>query len=284
MRDLKIAAVSMHSEPGRIEENLDRMTSFVRDASGRGADIVCFPELSITGYVVKDPERVCSSRLFEEILQEVLHRARRYGILLLAGAVEYRDGGGGPFITHIVAGPEGLLGLYRKTHLSPQERETYLAGDEIEVFSCMGASFGVQLCYEAHFPEISTLMALKGAEIIFVPHASPRAGRAQGKIRSWMRHLPGRAFDNALFVVACNQVGRTGEGLFFPGVVLALNPAGRVIASYSGSSEKMLLLTLKGGDLKEIRGHRMKYFLPYRRAELYRGLVPGGEPGPFPHP
>ena len=57
-----------------------------------------------------------------------------------------------------------------------------------------------------------------------MPHASPR-GEPKDKRHSWLRHLPGRAFDNALFVVACNQVGRTGEGYSFPGVCLAFDPS-----------------------------------------------------------
>ena len=173
-----------------------------------------------------------------------------------------------PYISQLVVGPKGLLGQYRKTHLSPPEKVAYRAGQRIDTFIYNGVTFGIQLCYESHFPEISGLMALKGAEIIFIPHASPR-GDPKDKIQSWLRHLPARAFDNAIFVVACNQVGKSGEGLSFPGVAVALNPAGRVIASYKGNREKMILAEIKMDELKEIRRHKMKYFLPNRRPELY---------------
>ncbi|UCF84638.1 MAG: nitrilase, partial [Desulfobacteraceae bacterium] len=122
-----------------------------------------------------------------------------------------------------------------------------------------------------HFPEISTVMSLKGADIIFMPHASPR-GNPQEKIQSWLRHLPSRAFDNAVFVVACNQVGKTRQGFSFPGVAMALNPAGTVIAKYGGTQEEMLLVDLKRNEIEEIRKHRMKYFIPNRRPELYAEL------------
>ena len=60
-------------------------------------------------------------------------------------------------------------------------------------------TFGLELCYESHFPEISTVLCLKGAEILFMPHASPR-GEPDEKMKSWLRHLPSRAFDNGVFV------------------------------------------------------------------------------------
>ena len=92
-----------------------------------------------------------------------------------------------------------------------------------------------------------------------------------------MRHLPGRAFDNGVFVVACNQVGRTGEGLSFPGVALAIGPTGQVIASYCGNEDRMLLADLRMEELRAVREHRMRYFVPNRRPELYRGLVIPGK-------
>jgi N-carbamoylputrescine amidase len=115
-------------------------------------------------------------------------------------------------------------------------------------------------------------MALKGAEAIFMPHASPR-GTPEEKTQSWLRHLPGRAFDNGLFVVACNQAGSTREGFTFPGVALALDPMGNLITRYAGEDEEMLIADLKRDQVKEVRGHRLRYFIPHRRPELYKRLT-----------
>src|SRR4030065_382473 len=104
MRDLLVAAVCRHSEPGEVEKNLERMESFVGEESDKKAHAVLFPELSISGYVLKNPEK----------------------------------------------------GKYRE-------------GDGLDVFHDDGLSFGVELCYESHFPEISTVLCLKGAEILFMP-------------------------------------------------------------------------------------------------------------------
>jgi len=271
MRDLKIAAVCMDSVTGEIFKNLDRTESYVSKASEMGVDIICFPELSITGYILNNPINVYADLSSDKVIERVVGMAQENALIIIAGIIEISNGEK-PYISQLVAGPNGLLGLYRKTHLSPQEKESYEAGEKIDVFKYRDITFGVQLCYEAHFPEISTVLALKGADIIFMPHASPR-GTPEEKMQSWLRHLTSRAFDNGLYVVACNQVGDTREGFSFPGVAMVLNPAGGVIARYGGSQEKMLLVDLKQSEIREIREHRMRYFIPNRRPELYRNLI-----------
>ncbi len=271
MRDLLVAAVCMHSEPGEVEKNLERMESFVREAAEKAAHAILFPELSISGYTLKNPEKTYELYQSERIVEKVVRMAKDAKVIIMAGMVEIlREGR--PYIAQIVAGPGGLLGLYRKTHLSPPEKEKYIEGNALHVFHEGDVTFGLELCYESHFPEISTVLSLKGAEILFMPHASPR-GDPDGKMKSWLRHLPSRAFDNGVFVVACNQVGKTGEGFFFPGVILALDPQGRVLESYSGNEETMVLVELKAKVLQETRGHRMKYFIPRRRSALYKDIV-----------
>jgi len=259
----------MRSEPGEVDGNLERMESFVHKASKKSADAVLFPELSISGYTLREPERIYDPARSRQIQDRILRMARDAKLIILAGMVEILQESR-PHVSHIAAGPDGFLGLHRKTHLSPPEKEKYGRGESLNVFHQIGLTFGLELCYETHFPEISTVLSLKGAEIIFMPHASP-GGNPEEKMKSWLRHLPARAFDNGVFIVACNQVGKTREGFSFPGVVLALDPQGRVMESYSGNEEKMVFVELKAETLKETRSHRMKYFLPNRRPELYAG-------------
>ena len=268
--DLHIAVVCMNSPLGEIEKNLERMGMFIQEAEEKGTDLICFPELSITGYRLEDPLYIYDGYGPEKVLERVEALARKHGLMLLAGMVEPSNGTK-PYISQVIAGPDGILGAYRKTHLSPNERETYRAGKQLDIFSLKGTRFGVQLCYESHFPEISTVMALKGAEILIIPHASPRGTPAE-KAESWLRHLPSRAFDNGLYVLAYNQVGNNQNGFLFPGVAVAINPSGRVIHSYRGYEEKMMMVHLTREELEETRKHRMKYFLPNRRPELYREI------------
>jgi len=277
MDDLKVAAVCMEALPGEVERNLKRVEALVLEASAENARFVCFPELSVTGYTLKRPAHIHGNARPEEAVDRLVCLAKQTRLVLIAGLAEIQPGSR-PYITQVVAGPEGLLGLYRKTHLSPPEKNIYQPGHQIKAFSFGHTTFGVQLCYEAHFPEISTTMALMGAEILFFPHASPR-GSATEKLQSWMRHLPARAYDNSVFVVACNQVGKSGDGLFFPGVAMVVGPDGRILASYAGEEEKILYAELKADRLQRTRKHRMRYFLPERRPELYKKIVSAAKRG-----
>lgn len=270
MQDLRVAVVCMRSAAGRVGRNLKRLRDFAGSTAAAGADVACFPELCLTGYVLDRPEAACSGMAAGDVKAALVEIAREAGMVLVAGMME-PDPEGKPYITQVVAGPAGLMGLHRKTHLSPPEKSAFQAGDSASLCSSEKAVLGIQLCYETHFPELATAMALQGMDVLLAPHASPR-GTPPEKRRSWLRHLPARAFDNAVFVVACNQVGPGQNGLAFPGVALVLDPLGRVLASYTGWEEKVIVADLKADRLQEIRGHRMKYFLPHRREDVYRRL------------
>ncbi|RLB35857.1 MAG: nitrilase [Deltaproteobacteria bacterium] len=271
VRDIKVAMVCMHSEIGEVAGNLAKVESYTSQASDKGVEIICFPELSLSGYTLSNPQKAYVGLRTEEVVETIVQTAKQKGIIVIAGLIEPSTKRK-PYISQIVAGPQGLLGLYRKTHLSPLEKGVYLEGEKIQIFSSNAVSFGIQLCYESHFPEISTVMALKGAEIIFLPHASPR-GSPEEKLESWRRHLPSRAFDNSVFVLACNQVGETSEGFSFPGVALALAPTGEMVESYCGKDEQMITVSLQREKLEEVRKHKMKYFLRHRRPRLYAEIA-----------
>lgn len=271
MDDLRIAAVVMRSVLGETLDNLNRMKTWVAEAASEGADLVCFPELNLTGYSVREIIQSVAEPIPGPSSQAVVDMARESGMLILAGLVE-RDREGRIFASHVVAGPEGHQGVYRKCHLSPFEQPLYCAGDALPVFSFKGTSFGVQLCYDNHFPELSTLLALKGAHILFCPHASPR-GTPEKKQCSWLRHLTARAYDNSVFVVACNQTGNNTDGLEFPGLAMVLNPLGEVIAEHVSGEEAVLLADIRATELVHVRESRIRFFLPNRRPELYEGLT-----------
>jgi N-carbamoylputrescine amidase len=268
MHSLRIAAVVFNAPRNRTRENLERMEGWVAAARRAGAEIVCFPELNITGYGVDPGLREAAEFLPGEAGRRLLAMAARHQTIILAGLVE-KEADGRVFASHLVAGPQGLLGVYRKLHIAPPEKNLFDAGQAAPVFEAAGVRFGIQLCYDAHFPELATRTALDGAELIFMPHASPR-GTPEEKRDSWMRHLPARAFDNAVFVVACNQTGHNGAGLAFPGLAVVIGPDGRVIAAATDGQEGVLVADLDAERLAAVRSHPMRYFLPNRRPEIYR--------------
>jgi len=267
VKDLRIAVVVCNARVGETQQNLDKITTFVKKARKAASDIICFPELSITGYsnhaVVSD----IAEPIPGPVSEALSNLAVLNDLLVLAGMAEKGDNGR-IYATHMIAMPDGKMGIYRKSHIPPPEKEIYSPGNTIPTFTFKESAFGIQLCYDTHFPELSTKMAIRGAEILFMPHASPR-GLAIDKHRSWMRHLTARAFDNSVFVVACNQTGYNGKGLTFPGNAVVLDPAGNIIGQSLSSRETMILVDLKAETFDTIRSKRMHFFLPNRRPELY---------------
>jgi N-carbamoylputrescine amidase len=267
MRDIRIAAVVANCPVGEIEANLSAM----KKAAGRAADgnaaLVCFPELNITGYCNR-PELSAAALSFSgPEVKAASAIAASHGIVILAGLAE-KDAAGNVYASHLVLKPGGGVQRYRKVHIAPPERGIFSPGDAVPVFEAAGIRFGIQLCYDAHFPELSAVMTAKGAEVIFIPHASPR-GDAEEKHTSWMRHLPARAFDNSVFIVAANQTGENCKGLTFPGNVVVIGPSGEVIGKDLSGGESIFFADLKQKDLETVRGHAMRHFFPNRRPDLY---------------
>ena len=257
----------MNCPVGRVRENLDRMAVWVAAAKKRGADLVCFPEMNVTGYSTKPAIKDSAETLPGSISQAVSEMAREFKVVILAGMAE-KDAQERVYASHLVVTSKGVAGSYRKIHIAPPEGNVFSAGNEIPLFKIKGVKLGIQLCYDVHFPQLSTRMATDGADVIFMPHASPRSTAAE-KFDSWMRHLPARAFDNGLYVVACNQTGDNQNGLNFAGLTVILDPSGRIINKDIGGKENMVVADLKAEELERVRGHRMRYFLPNRRPELY---------------
>ncbi len=270
MKDIRIAAVIFHSPVGRTKYNLYRMEKWIKAAANKGAAIICFPELNITGYCTQENIRNNAERVPGMITQHLVKFASHYKIVILAGLAE-KDSQNRLYATHAVIKPDGAADTYRKVHLAPPEQDLFSPGTRAPLFDACGIKVGIQLCYDAHFPELSTCMAVNGADVVFFPHASPR-GTPDEKYRSWTRHLPARAFDNSIFVVACNQSGDNQQGLDFPGIAMVIGPSGDILKKNVDGSESMLIADLKADELNRVREHRMRYFLPNRRPDLYHNF------------
>jgi len=270
MDELRVAAVAMNSVAGLKSQNLEHTEFFVRRAARQKATWICFPELSISGYSLEDDRLTYAEPIPGPSTAATLRMAREYDIVILAGLIE-KGAGGEIYISQLAASPAGLIGVYRKVHLGPPEENLFQAGTAIPVFEAYKVRFGLQLCYDGHFPEVSRIQALQGAEVIFIPHASPRE-TAQAKQERWLRYLASRAYDNGIFVVACNHAGKE-DNLSFGGGTMVFSPRGEVLAQAKVEGEDMIVTDLKGSALKDVRQSPHGYFLGRRRPELYHGLV-----------
>ena len=267
MDALRIALVTSCCPVGANQDNIDGMIPFIAEARHKGVHVICFPEMNITGFSVKDQIRDAAEPIpgpASDALQQV---AQEHQLIILAGLAE-RGANKQIFASHLVISPHQPLGVYRKLHIAPPEKGIFMPGNRIPLFEAHGFTYGIQLCYDSHFPDITTRMALAGADLILIPHASPR-GRPDKKLRSWMRHLTARAFDNSLYVGACNQSGANHTGMSFPGIALAINPSGELISSDTGDTETILVFDVQRKELDHVRQHRMRYLLPQRRSEIY---------------
>ncbi len=268
MKNIRIALITCCCPAGDVRRNLDTTIHWTGQAKAAGAALVCFPEMNISGYGLDFEGYEKTADLFEDVVNALSALAARQDITVLAGTVKKSPEDNSFLPCHVVAHPDGEVGTYVKLHIAPPEAAIFIPGDTVPLFNGPGLRFGIQLCYDAHFPELSTRMALDGADLIFFPHASPRGDTAQEKYDSWMRHLPARAFDNGLFVAACNQSGHNGARLEFPGLAVVIGPDGKVIDKVL-AGDRMLVVDLSADDLAAVRDHRMRYFLPNRRPDVY---------------
>lgn len=267
MQDIRIAAAIFNSIVNQPQNNLERMIPLVEKAKQRGANLICFPELNVTGYSTRTPIADAAEPIPGPINRRLQQMAREFRIVILAGLAE-KDSSGRIYASHLVVTPRGITGIYRKIHVAPPELGIFAAGSAVPIFQIDGVNLGIQLCYDAHFPELATRMALNGADILFMPHASPRGTPSQ-KLTSWLRHLTARAFDNGVFIVACNQNGDNQKGLQFPGLAVIIDPSGAIIKKDISGKDGIMVANLKAATLEAVRGHRMRYFLPNRRPDLY---------------
>jgi predicted amidohydrolase len=274
MENLRIALVQMEAKAGFTALNLNKIKTFVQDAAKHKADIICFPELAVQGYVREMAEELADDITGENI--SILRKlAQLNQMIILAGFIEKSDNKK-PYITHIICYADGTMDKYRKTHLGKSELPFFSAGDELSVFKCKKANFAVEICWDLHFPEVSTILSLKGAEIIFAPHASPTIVGDRKQI--WLKYLQARAYDNSIFLASCNLVGSNGIGSEFCGGCLVLDPKGHVIGEDFNNAESMLIVDLPQNQINKIRNEtrnsmRNSFFLEYRRPELYSEII-----------
>ena len=271
MKNTTIALVVQNCITGELKANLDVCIDYSEKAADQGASIVLFPEMNLTGYSSGKELWDIAVPLSETICKRLLHTAETKDITLVAGLahLEKMENQQRIFASQIVVFPDGRISIYKKIHAAPPEKDHLCTGDKIPCFhSAPGVTFGIQLCYDAHFPELSTRMAMEGVDLIMMPHASPR-GTSREKFDSWMRHLRARAFDNSVFIAAVNQTGSNGRGLDFPGVAAVLGPDGHIISRSLTKSETLMVTKLDAKQLENVRNHRMKYFLPNRRKDFY---------------
>jgi len=107
-------------------------------------------------------------------------------------------------------------------------------GDAIKDFSCKALTFGIMLCYDGHFPDLATIMADQGAQLIFNPSASPNDPAK--RLTMWQKYLPARAYDNRVWVAGLNLPFK-GKG----GGMALWNSDGDCVKTYADQEDAMVI-------------------------------------------
>lgn len=265
----RVAAAACPAKVNDWQTNLAAMEAWIQQAAKQQCQLILFPELSVTGYSTTGQLECCDEQ--HPAVQKLAQLSRQYELAIAAG-MAWRDPGGPAYLAHGIWTPGGERFLYYKTHLGGREETIFQAGDTLPVFSVPGIQVGMQLCLEHHFPDIAQTLVLRGAQLLLCPHATPRITPAHRR-DSWHLALRARAYDNCTYILATNQQGDNGKGLIYPGGLLAVDPAGRVLAEDFSGQPGLIVTDL---DLQQTvdsrttpQGMCRRFYAPSRRKELY---------------
>lgn len=271
---MKIALVQQPASLDR-RANVDAGLEAVRQAARDGAQVIAFAELAFERFHPQQPATPETLALAEPIPGPTTEAfgalAAELGVVLVLNLFE-RDGER-TFDSSPVIGVDGsLLGITRMLHITEypcfHEQGFYAPGDRgLPVYETPFGRIGVAICYDRHYPEVMRALAVRGAQVVFVPQAGAIDEWPAGLYEAEMRVA---AFQNGYFTALCNRVGPESH-LTFAGESFVCDPEGRVLARAESGTEEILTCEL---DLTAVeRSHAQKLFLRDRRPALYADWI-----------
>jgi len=284
--EVKVSVVQMTSEWLQPERNIRRMNEFIDSEARAGQELIVFPELATVGCITPsmpgDPvglkgmtyaEFAASYVRAAETIpgpatEAISELTRRYGIYVVIGMAErhpvipttlYNSG--------VLIGPRGIIGVHHKMHLPLNEKLLFCAGNESEVFKTELGNIGVEVCYDGRFPELSRILALKGAEIICcIWNITASLGAVTPAQDSLYHRAYVRAQENGVFFVNANGSGYQGD-MRLTGHSAIAAPNGTLLAVSESDQEEVIRTVLKEEMLITYRS--VLNIFRDRRPELY---------------
>jgi predicted amidohydrolase len=240
MADTRIACVQTDVAIGNVAVNLEQITRRIREAATQGAQLVIFPECALTGYCF---ESLAEAAPFAEPLdgpsaQAISAACRETGVHAVVGFIERQSDR--YYNAAMVVGPAGVAGSYRKVHLPFLGVDRFLApGDRpFEVIALPFGRVGINICYDASFPEAARALKLLGAELVILPTNWPG-----GAWRTAEFVVNTRASENHLHLAAANRVG-TERGWQFIGRSKVVDCMGDTVIEASREQAEIVYATL----------------------------------------
>src|SRR5215831_17790299 len=170
MQTTRVAAVSMNGFLGQPDRVLSAIAGWCERAVAEKAEFVLFPELVVHGHCTPYTWELAEPVPDGPSVRRLIQLARQFRLVLCVGLSEKeRDI---VYNTQVLVGPEGYLGKQRKLHLSRDEVFHYKGGRDLNVFDIGRCKLGIVICYDNQFPEVARVLALRGADVLLMPHAA----------------------------------------------------------------------------------------------------------------
>jgi predicted amidohydrolase len=223
---LRIAGFQLSVEFARPDRNLAVLLEKSEEAAEAGVKLAVFPEAFLTGYCYRSKEE--AMEVAEPIpgpsSERIAEACRSQDLHVIYGTLE-RDGDR-LFNAAVLVGREGVVGVYRKTHLPFLGVDKFATpGDQpYRVYDVRGVKVAMLICYDGSFPEATRCMMLEGADLVCLPTNWPTGGIGAAEFLT-----AARAYENTIYFAAVNRVGDE-RGFHFIGRSRICGPDGRTLA------------------------------------------------------
>ena len=264
-------------------ENFAKAMWRIREAAGRGAQIVCLQELFRSQYFCRE-ENAGLFDLAESIpgpsTDALCGLASELGIVIVGSLFERRAAGVYHNTAAVIDADGTLLGIYRKMHIPDDplyfEKFYFTPGDlGFRAFDTRFGRVAALVCWDQWFPEAARLAALSGAQVLFYPtaigwHPAEKEQLGAAQHDAWRTMQRAHAIANGIYVAAVNRVGYEGppeHGLEFWGASFVAEPFGQVISEAPHDREEILIAECDPRRIEEVR--RNWPFFRDRRIDAY---------------
>ncbi|MXP28189.1 N-carbamoylputrescine amidase [Porphyrobacter algicida] len=283
MRSLTIAVLQLPLARPEVADNIAAVSALVREAAGKGAQLILPPELFAGEYFCREENEALFARARPTAehpsvlaMQEL---ARELGVAIPTSFFE-RDGHHYYNTLAMIDADGKIMGTYRKSHIpdGPGYEEKFYfrpGNDGFKTWDVFGARIGVGICWDQWYPECARAMALHGAEVLLYPTAigSEPYDVDLDTSRMWRRAMIGHAVSNCMPVAAANRIGHEGpedRAQRFYGHSFISDEWGDLITEFGAEEEGVLVAKL---DLDRAAKHRAGMgFFRDRRPQLYERL------------
>ena len=249
--DFKIALAQIECKRADKTDNIRKIEQTTQHARKQGAELIVFPELSLTGYVVRDEIYELAEPIPGPATEAVEKIAQKTKTYIVFGMPELSEKAQATIHnTAVLVGPEGLIGKYQKmylpTHSVFEEKRYFRPGYQAAAFDTKLGKIGLIICYDIFFPEVSRLTRLEGAQLIVCISASPAIRRMFFETLT-----VARALENTAFLAYVNLVG-IEDGLQFCGGSELVGPNGRILAKAKYDKEDLIMGTVNYADIRPV--------------------------------